>query len=145
MPGVPVFLCAWHVKRAWLSNLTGTVADSAKRTEIWHALDGLMRINVQLPADHSPEDLTKLCEDALAGFYKKFSEQSAFINYFKKEWAGKISACHFCTHSLKFSLSMQMDAHGSCNVCAQSYGRSCGATSHIPTRKLPLPSSLITM
>ena len=53
MPGVLNFLCAWHVKRAWLSNLTSTVADADMRTEIWRALDGLMRLNVQLPTFHS--------------------------------------------------------------------------------------------
>jgi hypothetical protein len=95
MPGVPVFLCAWHVKRAWLLNLTSTVADAEKRTEIWLALDGLMRINVQLPANHSKEELAKLCDDALERFYSRFSAQNAFITYFKKEWAGKIGALHF--------------------------------------------------
>ncbi len=79
MPGVPIFLCAWHVNRTWLLNLTSTVADADKRTEIWRALDGLMRLNVQLPASHSKEDLAKLCADALERFYREFSEQAAFI------------------------------------------------------------------
>ncbi|CAL8471873.1 g11415 [Coccomyxa elongata] len=90
MSGVPIFLCAWHVKRAWLSNLTSTVADADKRTEIWRALDELMRLNVQLPTSHSKEDLAKLCTDVLERFYSEFSEQAAFITYFKKEWAGKV-------------------------------------------------------
>ena len=92
MPGVPIFLCAWHLKRAWLSNLTSTVADADKRTEIWRALDGLMRLNVQLPTSHSKEDLAKLCTDALERFYSDFSEQAAFITYYKKEWAGRVGA-----------------------------------------------------
>ena len=101
MPGVPVFLCAWHVKRAWLLNLASTVADADKRTEIWLALDGLMRLNVQLPASHSKEDLAKLCEDALERFFKRFSDHVAFITYFKREWAGKIGAFHFSTNIRK--------------------------------------------
>lgn len=96
MPGVPIFLCAWHVKRAWLSNLISTVADADKRTEMWRALDGLMRLNVQLPASHSKEDLAKLCADVLERFYGTFSEQAAFITYFKREWAGKIGALYLC-------------------------------------------------
>ena len=100
MPGVPSFLCAWHVKRAWLSNLTSTVADADKRTEIWRALDGLMRLNVQLPASHSKEDLAKLCMDVLERFYSEFSEQAAFITYIKKEWAGKVGAFHLSNYLL---------------------------------------------
>ncbi len=90
MPGVPILLCAWHVKRAWLKNLTSTVADAAKRQEIWAALDVLMRLNVQLPAEHSSAELSKLCEEALRRFFERFSEHAAFIAYFKKEWASKV-------------------------------------------------------
>lgn len=90
MPGVAIFLCIWHVKRAWLKNLIHTVADSKKRQEMLAALDKLMRLNVQLPVEHSDEDLRRYCQEALEGFYKQFADQQAFLQYFKREWAAKI-------------------------------------------------------
>lgn len=93
MPGVPIFLCAWHVKQAWLKNLKQKVQDNVDRDAIWDALDKLMRLNVNVPRDYTVEMLDALAQEHLQAFYGKFAGQAAFIEYFKKEWAPKIGKC----------------------------------------------------
>ena len=90
MPGVPIFLCAWHVKQAWLKNLKQKVQDNKDREAIRDALDKLMRLNVDVPRDYFDEQLNDLAQEHLQAFYRRFAGQAAFIEYFRKEWAPKI-------------------------------------------------------
>ncbi len=46
MAGVLIFLCAWHVKQAWIRNLREKVRDKTTRGAILDALD---KINVEVP------------------------------------------------------------------------------------------------
>lgn len=66
------------------------MADGEERKKIFAALDKLMRLNVQLPEEHTAEDLHKLATDALHAFYEEFADHQAFLQYFKREWAGKV-------------------------------------------------------
>lgn len=134
MPGVPIYLCAWHVKRAWLKNLTATVADGQKRKEILAALDGLMRLNVQLPAEHSSEDLTKLCHEALESFYEHVSEHKAFSHYFKKEWASKVgrhpavcTSIHYCLSSFPCEAKQLLSGVYACSDISYAGCRAMGS------------------
>lgn len=90
MPGVSIQLCCWHAKRAWLRNLLEKVPDGEKRKRMLTALDKLMRLNVTCPITWSPAQLKELCEKELEAFYKDFEEETAYIDYFKREWASKI-------------------------------------------------------
>lgn len=90
MDGVPVFLCAWHVKQAWIKNLKEKVKSRETRGAVLDALDKLMRLNVEVPSNFSDTQLKALAEEHLQAFYKKFAAEKAFIEYFKRTWAPKI-------------------------------------------------------
>lgn len=90
MPGVPIFLCAWHVKQACLINAKQKVQCKDNRTAIWEALDELMRFNVDVPSKYSDEQLMSLVKERLQAFCSRSAAETAFIEYFKKEWARKV-------------------------------------------------------
>ncbi len=90
MPGVPIFLCAWHVKQAWIKNLKEKVKDRDTRSAMLAALDELMRFNVDVPSNYSDAQLRTLAEQHLQAFYMKFASEKAFLEYFKRTWAPKI-------------------------------------------------------
>jgi hypothetical protein len=60
------------------------------KTAIWEALDELMRFNVDVPSNYSDEQLNSLVEERLQAFYSKFVAETAFIDYFRREWAPKV-------------------------------------------------------
>lgn len=90
MAGVPIFLCAWHVKQAWIRNLREKVRDKTTRGAILTALDKIMRFNVDVPSSYSDAQLKALAEEQLQAFYTNFAADKAFIDYFRKTWASKI-------------------------------------------------------
>jgi|YelNatPaOPRAMG01_1025707.scaffolds.fasta_scaffold105977_1 hypothetical protein len=92
MPGVSIQLCCWHAKRAWLRNLLEKVKDGDKRQTMFKALDKLMRLNVACPTSWSADQLKELCQNELEKFYNNFSDEPAFVEYFKREWATKMGA-----------------------------------------------------
>ena len=43
LPGVPIFLCAWHVKQAWVQGLRQKVMNDRTRSELLEDLDSKYR------------------------------------------------------------------------------------------------------
>jgi hypothetical protein len=81
-----VFLCFWHVKRAWLKNLVQKVPKS-KRRNIFHTLGSIMlMLKTNLEQD---AEFTLRVESALQTLWDKHPDQHAFIQYFHRTWGGK--------------------------------------------------------
>ena len=88
MPEVPIFLCGWHVKTAWVKQLVQKVPNKKTREPMAAALDKLMRLNVAAPDNFTDEELQHIIHAALEQFYQDFAgpEEVAFINFFKGHW-----------------------------------------------------------
>lgn len=85
LPDVPVFLCQWHVKRAWLKNLVAHVKNKDVRVAIWEFL-GNMMYTTRDDGDHEAlkQDLKRLRNS----FSGQFSADLAptFVNYMEEQW-----------------------------------------------------------
>jgi hypothetical protein len=81
--GVPVILCSWHVKRAWLKALNEKVRDAELRLEIFKKLEAIM---LHDPATGSLEDVATDVEGMIEAFFQEYQEQTAFTGYFRKTW-----------------------------------------------------------
>jgi len=91
LPGVPIFLCNWHVRKAWVKNLLLKVKASSGRTEQeagelrCKMYTRLLAIQEMHAADHAALD--KAVTQAVAKFRVDFdSEAHEFCVYFEKEW-----------------------------------------------------------
>ena len=93
MPDVPILLCGWHVKQAWIKQLQQKVTNAQTRDAMAVALDRLMRLNVAEPDKFTDEQLQQMIHAALEDFYKEFAGEVAFIKYFKGHWARKAGEC----------------------------------------------------
>ena len=95
MPDVPIFLCAWHVKMAWVKHMVQKVTDAKTRDSMGKALNKLMSLNVSAPGDFTDEQLQQKADEAIQQFYQDFAGEAAFIKYFKDHWEPKASECMF--------------------------------------------------
>lgn len=81
-PGVPVYLCTWHVKRAWLKHLVRHVKDKAARLQMFDELGRILHSAATEPGADADAEVVA----ALDKFYKTFKRYKGFIAYFKKTW-----------------------------------------------------------
>lgn len=68
-----VYICIWHVRRAWLKNLVMKVKDDTTRHSMFKHLDDIM----QNPKNEkfSLEETNKFLND--------FQEETTFVEYFR--------------------------------------------------------------
>lgn len=84
-PGVKVFLCLWHVRRAWLKQAVAKIKDHAIRAGVFKGLGRIMYDTKCPPGDGmGPWAIRQL--DALRD---SFPIVSNFWAYFDKQWADK--------------------------------------------------------
>ncbi|XP_057850565.1 uncharacterized protein LOC131061078 [Cryptomeria japonica] len=87
-----VYLCSWHVRRAWLKNLIAKVKEKAIRQEMFDRLGFIMHHSMD-------EDSTR---NAIHIFIEDFKDtQSSFIEYFKGQWSNRLSMWARCFYTLK--------------------------------------------
>ena len=79
----PVYLCHWHVKRAWLKNLLARCGRGLPKA----IFDRLGQVMAMLKhhdeSDAAFLDRVKQCMEQL---YTDFAEQKAFVDYFRPYW-----------------------------------------------------------
>ena len=84
-PGVKVFLCLWHVLRAWLKQAVAKIKDHAVRAGV---LKGLGRIMYDTKCPHG-DALGPWAIRQLNALRDSFPIVSNFWAYFDKQWADK--------------------------------------------------------
>ena len=129
MPDVPVFLCGWHVKQAWVKQLVQKVTNEETRKSMGAALDKLMRLNVADPDNYTDEQLQHMIDAALEQFYKDFAGEAAFIKYFKDHWDPKASECMCGLGNVKFTLALSLPDQ---NMCAGARDVVPAVPEHVP-------------
>ncbi|GLJ49309.1 hypothetical protein SUGI_1042260 [Cryptomeria japonica] len=87
-----VYLCSWHVRRAWLKNLIAKVKEIAVRREMFDRLGFIMHHSMD--ADSTRNAIHICIED-----FK--DTQPSFIEYFKGRWSNRLSMWARCFHTLK--------------------------------------------
>lgn len=82
MGDIKVYLCNWHVKRAWLGNLLNkTTVNFQLRTLMFNRLAAILQ---DVPRDTS--NVTAWVEGEVARFKADFANETQFIAYMDKQW-----------------------------------------------------------
>ncbi|KAL3699913.1 hypothetical protein R1sor_017935 [Riccia sorocarpa] len=78
-PGVPVNLCLWHVRRAWIKKLHSLVKDPFAKALMNGELGSIMYMVNEDPWQKSVD------------FMSKWREQRSFVQYYEKNWHSRIT------------------------------------------------------
>ena len=93
MPDTAIFLCDWQVQGPWQQQTRQKVKGQAERKELNKSLEELLRYNVPNPGGkYTNEELQAMGKHQLEAFYSKYIDLTAFIQYFKGHWEGKMGA-----------------------------------------------------
>ena len=84
-PGVKVFLCLWHVRRAWLKQAVAKIKDHAVRAGVLKGLGRIMYDTKCPPGD----EIGPWAIRQLNNLRDSFPIVSTFWAYFDKQWAEK--------------------------------------------------------
>ncbi|KAH9299293.1 hypothetical protein KI387_030975, partial [Taxus chinensis] len=85
-----VYLCSWHVRRAWLKNLIAKVKDVETRQAMFTSLGEIMH--------KSPTEEAAIHDANM--FIEKYAAQESFITYWKDQWAHRIGMWARCLHTM---------------------------------------------
>eukprot|EP00899_Mesostigma_viride_P018425 jgi/Mesvir1/26584/Mv25704-RA.1 len=85
---VKIFLCSWHVARAWYKNVITKVKSREDRYTLYKGLSTLLySIKGQVNPNTNPSEIVTVVKNLLENFYVEWEgRQPAFITYVKKEW-----------------------------------------------------------
>jgi hypothetical protein len=83
---VPVLLCFWHVKRAWLKQLVRK-AKKVSRKAIFQVLSTIMLMLMHTM--ESPHAFDVRVAQALEDFYAQFAQEATFVAYMRRWWHNK--------------------------------------------------------
>ncbi|KAH9328046.1 hypothetical protein KI387_000154 [Taxus chinensis] len=75
-----VYLCSWHVRRAWLKNLIAKVKDVETRQAMFTSLGEILH---KSPTEEAATHDVNM-------FIEKYAAQESFITYWKDQWAHRI-------------------------------------------------------
>jgi hypothetical protein len=84
-PGVPIYLCIYHVRKAWTKKLLEVVKTHEKRAAMNAALHDLC-FGSTLTNDDGEHYMERCARRKLRAFYDRFCMEVEYIQYFKKEW-----------------------------------------------------------
>ncbi|MCO5613306.1 hypothetical protein L7F22_067582 [Adiantum nelumboides] len=82
--GLPVLLCIWHVRRAWLKNLVKKLRDPTVRAAMFRHLGMIM--NMQGKPGMSSCGRVEEAHKLLDQFFVDYACEEEFIAYFKRQW-----------------------------------------------------------
>ena len=85
-PKVPVFLCLWHVRRAWQKHSCHKIKDAVRRAEILREI-GLMMYDQSSPTGPNSETWAN---DKLNALRAKYPREKEFWDYMTSQWGKKI-------------------------------------------------------
>jgi hypothetical protein len=88
---VPLFLCNYHVHKAWVKNLNEKVRNEATRKAMFEDLCSLQKLQA-FDAEGTVDKaaLDTAVDSAAAAFVAKYAEEEAFCTYFTKKWWKKL-------------------------------------------------------
>lgn len=85
-PGMPIYLCRWHVVKAMLTQLRGKLANKQRHQEVWQELHAL----VNMPPQATQEATRQSMDFNIELFKDKYREtEPALVRYFENQWEGK--------------------------------------------------------
>ena len=88
-PGVPVFLCNWHVQKAWSEQLLKKVpANRAVQDDMLSDLTAIQR-TLGDKVGGCKAALDCKVATAVAAFCLKWAQYQEFVRYFQAEWVCK--------------------------------------------------------
>lgn len=87
MPGLSIFLCAFHVMQSLAKSLQQKVACKVELKAMSNELHKMIRINDLGPGEHSDAERNSRIRKEIDAFVDKHPEQVAFVQYFKQHWA----------------------------------------------------------
>ena len=79
---LPVFLCTWHVTRAWLKQLRAKLKSKSRFQETFNALHKLM----YMKGGESQEKTQELIQEAIHSFKARFQDAPAVVTYFERKY-----------------------------------------------------------
>ncbi|MCO5601561.1 hypothetical protein L7F22_055684 [Adiantum nelumboides] len=82
--GLPILLCIWHVRRAWLKNLVKKVRDPQVRADMFKKLGMIMNMRGR-PGTTSCKRVEE-AHNLLDQFFVEYASEQEFITYFKRQW-----------------------------------------------------------
>lgn len=85
-PRIPIFLCLWHVRRAWQKHSCYKIKDTTRRAEVLREL-GLMMYDRTSPSGTASQTWAK---DRLEALCKKYPREKDFWNYMEAQWLNKV-------------------------------------------------------
>lgn len=92
-----VELCNWHVKRCWLKNLVQKVREQQDRVDMFTELGSIMYgVDCDLLGANDEAGLQQLAANIDAeveAFCHRWSQHTAFIDYFKSQWQDRTGQC----------------------------------------------------
>jgi hypothetical protein len=106
-PGVPIYLCNYHVRKAWLKNLRKKVKNEEKRHAMYKALCSLQELEA-FTEDGAVDTsaLAAAVTSAAAAFVAEYASEADFCTYFQETWwhkAGRIGAAWRSPHVVRRS------------------------------------------
>ena len=89
----PVYLCHWHVKRAWLKKLLEKCGIGMPKA----IFDYLAHFMAMLK-HHNETDAAFLdrVKQSMEQLYTDFAEQKAFVTYFRPQWGTDVKLSKSC-------------------------------------------------
>lgn len=84
-PGIPIDLCNWHVKKAWVKNLNSKVHHANDRQELFKDLSAIMH-GAEFDQLAGEQQLLSAVNTQMQAFRIKWSCYPAFIQYFTEQW-----------------------------------------------------------
>jgi hypothetical protein len=84
-PEVPIYLCIYHVKKAWTKKLLEVVKTHERRAAMNAALEDLC-FGSTLTFDGDELDEERSARRKLEVFYQRFWTEIEFLQYFQNEW-----------------------------------------------------------
>jgi hypothetical protein len=89
-PGLPIFLCTWHVTKAWAKQIRSKLAHPTGDL-FYRAFKGLHNVML-MPAAETPLR-TKVALDAMLDAYEaEFADNPALVKYVRDYWRPKLGA-----------------------------------------------------
>ena len=87
MKDIPIHIPALYAKTEWTKAIKEKVGDGAA-ARVWEGLEKLRML--QFHSSVSNERKQKIAEAELQKFYRSNPDETAFMSYFKEDWAPKI-------------------------------------------------------
>lgn len=98
-PGLPVYLCTWHVTKAWVKQIRSKVKTGA---QFQRAFTGLHKI-MTMPAAGDRAATLRALNEKLDAYEAEFAEHPALLEYVRGYWRPKLGACAYLQGSLSTS------------------------------------------